>query len=460
VTEGKVVGRIVEATLESARCELDGSVTIGDVLYYEDKKGGEKFLLRVDSMDSTSVGGIRGWCVFMMRTVRPPAQMSPLYMAVDYEEDGILLLGHDYRGLEIRVNVNPLFLHFLIAGMTQKGKTHLMIVMLEELAKIGIPALVIDPQGEFANFPARFRNTVVVEELKIEDLLAHLREKRIVIYNLLGLTKQFKVRRVAEILEALVLEKERDYRQAENNPMLLTVPPLLVFIDEAEIFAPTSQFITRRAPAESAERIIDIAKRGSKMGTGLILAAQRVNMLDLDVRSNCNSAAIFQINNKSDRDAVKLMSFVTRSTLDQVRNLMRGECLIRGTVTMGSRIIQVRDIEVERSKVVDFEGMLGVKGRAVRPIYAQNITTTPEGNIVDKGADRILKTKKELILEEDKAAFEKNRGDGVLIREEPLTVEELKVLTEEKIKLPFKTHLSDEDRELIGKLRKKGIITQ
>lgn len=368
-----MVGRVLEATLESARCEFDSSVSVGEVLYYMDKKTKDKILMRVDSMETTNLGGIRGWCTFMVRTDRPPAPLLPLFLAVDYEEKGILLIGHDYRGQEVRININPLFLHFLIAGMTQRGKTHLMIVLLEELAKLGIPCLVIDPQGEFVNFPSLYKNTFVVEELKIEDLVAHLQQKHIVIYNMLGLIKQFKVRRTAEILNALILEKERDYRQAENDPLLLTIPPVLIFIDETEIFAPEEKFITRNSPAESAEYVIDIAKRGSKLGLGLVLAAQRVNMLDLDVRSNCNSAAVFQTNNRSDKGAVSLMSFVTKTSLEQVKNLLVGECLIRGAIFMGSRIVQVRDIVVQRAKKVDFEDILGVKDKAVKPIFKPSI---------------------------------------------------------------------------------------
>jgi hypothetical protein len=46
--------------------------------------------------------------------------------------------------------------HGLIVGMTGSGKTGLGIVMLEEAALDGIPAIVIDPKGDMANLALRF----------------------------------------------------------------------------------------------------------------------------------------------------------------------------------------------------------------------------------------------------------------------------------------------------------------
>ena len=41
--------------------------------------------------------------------------------------------------------------HGLIVGMTGSGKTGLSVVLLEEAALDGIPALIIDPKGDMGN---------------------------------------------------------------------------------------------------------------------------------------------------------------------------------------------------------------------------------------------------------------------------------------------------------------------
>ncbi len=46
--------------------------------------------------------------------------------------------------------------HGLIVGMTGSGKTGLAVVLLEEAALDGIPAIVIDPKGDMANLALRF----------------------------------------------------------------------------------------------------------------------------------------------------------------------------------------------------------------------------------------------------------------------------------------------------------------
>jgi hypothetical protein len=55
--------------------------------------------------------------------------------------------------------------HGLIVGMTGSGKTGLAIVLLEEAALDGIPAIVIDPKGDMANLALRF------PDLRAEDFL-------------------------------------------------------------------------------------------------------------------------------------------------------------------------------------------------------------------------------------------------------------------------------------------------
>lgn len=74
-------------------------------------------------------------------------------------------------------------------------------------------------------------------------LISYLQQRKIVAYNLLGYTKTAKAARVSEILTDLMAAKERDYQQANGSPMLLELPLVLVFLDEADLFAPNQRKI-------------------------------------------------------------------------------------------------------------------------------------------------------------------------------------------------------------------------
>jgi len=76
----------------------------------------------------------------------------------DFEKLGAFYLG---RGYDLRsqapgedpllYDAKDLATHGLIVGMTGSGKTGLSVVLLEEAAIDGIPAIVIDPKGDMAN---------------------------------------------------------------------------------------------------------------------------------------------------------------------------------------------------------------------------------------------------------------------------------------------------------------------
>src|SRR5215204_7093779 len=46
--------------------------------------------------------------------------------------------------------------HAVVTGMTGSGKTGLCIVLLEEAALQGIPAIIIDPKGDLTNLMLHF----------------------------------------------------------------------------------------------------------------------------------------------------------------------------------------------------------------------------------------------------------------------------------------------------------------
>ena len=71
----------------------------------------------------------------------------------------------DAREENLLYDSKDLTTHGLILGMTGSGKTGLAMVLLEEAAIDGIPALVIDPKGDilFAGSPDAPRDRAIDE---------------------------------------------------------------------------------------------------------------------------------------------------------------------------------------------------------------------------------------------------------------------------------------------------------
>jgi hypothetical protein len=69
---------------------------------------------------------------------------------------GALLTDAGERGEPVSLDPASLTTHGVIVGMTGSGKTGLGVVLLEECARAGIGALVIDPKGDLTNLALRF----------------------------------------------------------------------------------------------------------------------------------------------------------------------------------------------------------------------------------------------------------------------------------------------------------------
>lgn len=426
----KPIGRILSSKLATSRAEFEEEAVEGMLVAVQ--RRGNRYIGRIDKLEILKLKGLVGYIIWFDILDRPLRTMTEIFIADEEYEKGFLKLGVDLRGLDIKIGVNPLFAHMLLAGITTVGKTHLMIVLCEELGPYKVPMLVIDPQGEFVHMPELDRDRyIVVEDLRIADLIPYLQQRKIVIYNLLGYTKKEKVTRVGSLLEELMNAKERDYHQA-GDMLLLKLPPTVVMVDEADIFAPN---IRKRAntPSDAVGPMVDLMERGAKFGLGVIVATQRITRLDIDVRSQCNSSIIFKMIDAGSIQAVHGIDYIPTAEIDKIRTLHQGQCLLAGQIVRRPRRIYVRDIRTRRAKERDFEKMLGIVFIDEDEEFAPTLSVTAEGDIVDKEGI-VVHEALDRFNEDNRAAFEADEGDGIILRD---------------------SHLSPEDQRMLNRLRKE-----
>jgi len=358
-----LVGRVTSVAGWSGQAEYTEKLSVGEFIYYQ--ANGRKVICQVTSLSVQPFKGFHGTFKILDSTANLPKIWTNLYLLQEKIE-GHIYIGLTGKGEPVRLRVNPLFRHVLVAGKTGQGKTHLQIVIHEELLKCGVPSVIIDTHGEFIHLNKFNSNAIVCEDMRFTDLLSHLKFKKTVVFNLQGLSYSSKTRMCYEILSQLMSAKERDYKEAENDVRLLQIPPVIVDIDETEIYAPEHGI--KAMNKDCSNTLKDVAERGGKFGIGLIVNAQRAPGLHYDVRSQCNSAMIFQITDSGSRTVIGQLPYITNFDLRRIKDLPLGQCIVTGEMVSHPLHVLVRDIETKRAKNLDFENILGLQSIRKQPL--------------------------------------------------------------------------------------------
>jgi len=358
-----LVGRVTSVAGWSGQAEYTEKLSVGEFIYYQ--ANDRKVICQVTSLSVQPYKGFHGTFKILDSTANLPKIWTNLYLLQEKME-GHIYIGTTGKGEPVKLRVNPFFRHVLVAGKTGQGKTHLQIVIHEELLKCGVPSIIIDTHGEFIHLNKFNSNAIVCEDMRFTDLLSHLKFKKTVVFNLQGLSYSSKTRQCYEILSQLMTAKENDYKEAENDVRLLEIPPVIVDVDETEIYAPEHGI--KAMNKDCSNTLKAAAEGGGKFGIGLIVNAQRAPGLHYEVRSQCNSAMVFQITDSGSRNVIGQLPYITNFDLRRIKDLPLGQCIVTGEMVSHPLHVLVRDIETKRAKNLDFENILGLQSIRKQPL--------------------------------------------------------------------------------------------
>lgn len=352
MTKDTPSGKIITSSTRVAYCEFDQRAEEGSAVYYVDD--GRRVNGLVTYQVQAPNGKTSGHIAIQDLITHPPPTGTPLFLVPrTAPESGVhLVLASDLHGRSVHLRLNHLFRHTMVAGRSTTGKTHGGIAIAEDLLGLKVPHLILDPQDEFLGLKDIDPTVVILDHdpnpKKVIDLL---RRRLTVIVPMMGQSVEAKANTIRTLVDGMFDAKERAYA---DDPGLL--PPILITIDEAETFAPTKA--AGVVDADCLDAIQNMAKRGIKLGLGLILLVQRPSMLNVDVRSQCNNAMLFALDDAGSLSIIKNLN-ITRYELDLVKRLRQGECVVLGSFVERPHVVRIRPLKAPRTKSHDFEHLLG-----------------------------------------------------------------------------------------------------
>lgn len=210
----------------------------------------------------------------------------------------------------------------LVQGNSGSGKSHLLRRLLEQSAP-WVQQAIIDPEGDFVTLADKFGHVAIDAAGSERDLAiigARVRQHRVsTILNLEGLEPDRQMKAAAVFLNAL-FDAERDHWY-----------PMLVVVDEAQLFAPAAS----GEAGEDARRaalgaMTNLMCRGRKRGLAGVIATQRLAKLAKNVAAEASN--FFMGRTFLDIDmarAADLLGMEKRQA-ETFRNLDRGQFVALG----------------------------------------------------------------------------------------------------------------------------------
>ncbi|WP_426957030.1 helicase HerA domain-containing protein [Muricoccus radiodurans] len=211
----------------------------------------------------------------------------------------------------------------LVQGNSGSGKSHLLRRLLEQSAP-WVQQAVIDPEGDFVSLADRFGHLVIDaaahEEAAMTAAGDRVRRHRVsVVLNLEGLDSDRQLRHAAAFLGGL-FDAERDHWA-----------PMLVVVDEAQLFAPAAGGDTTDDARRAAlSAMTDLMCRGRKRGLAGIIATQRLAKLAKNVAAEASNFLMGRTFLDIDMARAADLLGMERRQAEAFRDLQRGHFIALG----------------------------------------------------------------------------------------------------------------------------------
>jgi hypothetical protein len=205
----------------------------------------------------------------------------------------------------------------LVQGNSGSGKSHLLRRLMEQSAP-WVQQAVIDPEGDFTSLADRYGHLVIDAAAHTEEAMTaagdRVRRHRVsVVLNLEGLEVDRQLRHAASFLNGL-FDAERDYWT-----------PMLVVVDEAQLFAPAAGGDTSDDARRAAlSAMTDLMCRGRKRGLAGIIATQRLAKLAKNVAAEASNFLMGRTFLDIDMARAADLLGMERRQAEQFRDLQRG----------------------------------------------------------------------------------------------------------------------------------------
>src|SRR6266487_1316535 len=234
----------------------------------------------------------------------------------------------------------------LIVGIRRSGKSTLLLTLLVELAKYGLPFVLFDTQGEYnglvsRQFLLRPRLAGNVERMRdlpeaVRGFLANLTAEnaygcgQMVMNHALQLVVNLKGYNddEAALIMSEIVDGVNDWQESRHNSEII---PFMFFLDEAQKWFPQNR--QDKSPDISIETqnlleeafIGKVVERGGKNGLGLVAATQRYSRIN---KSLLQGQWKFYLQQTEEIDLARYK----RQGIDpeEAKNLHQGACIAFG----------------------------------------------------------------------------------------------------------------------------------
>ncbi|MGZ4902975.1 MAG: ATP-binding protein [Halobacteriota archaeon] len=206
-----------------------------------------------------------------------------------------------------------------VIGQSGSGKSYLVSVICEELAKNDLGFVVIDTEGEYSGL-AELPNIKVVDDVEriakdevyVKELIQ--KSKKIVLD-----VSEAEPKTVDEFLHSIYRVGTELFRQGAHNRV-----PFLIVVEEADIYIPQKL-------NKGLEILQVISRRGRKRGLGILFATQRPALVNKNVLSQCNNVFIGKLTLKNDIDSVRIF-FSSLDVARELTTLEPGHFYVQGSI--------------------------------------------------------------------------------------------------------------------------------